>query len=744
MKYESRKSRIIITICVTTIGICIGGLATWFQISAQEAVVNASRSELEQVGIQMEILLEETIEEHVEDMTLLAEHIAEAGVKEEDVVEHLSSQSQINEFHNLFYVNSEGSGVSIEGKTQDFSQTESFLQAVKNKVFITEPYVSGETGDVLFSVSVPVVDQGEVTAVLVEETSIREFVELAERYVGGNGDVFIIDHDLNFLFSSKENHKEGETIPQDDVEYMGSENVENALADIVNGQIGSFDYKYEGMSKIMVYIPIENTQWALAINAETEVINTELVNAVGYLQFICSAIFWALVILIFYIAITQRRSYNLLEKKAYYDSLTGLPNMIKLKRDMKRILKANRDKQYAVLIYDIEKFKVLNEMYGYEMGDRVLKTTKEFRETLGGEILVFARIGDDKFGVFAEREFLGDVIGLTDKCRGYYEEIIPELIGHDIQFKCGRYYIEHGEYDADDIMNKTSIAHKNAKETKGRILCDYDVVVKTKMLRDADITNKMKDALKNKEYKVYLQPKFSVHGNELIGAESLVRWIEADGNIIFPDMFIPLFEQNGFIVELDKYILESTCAALKEWMDRGVGLLPVSVNCSRLNINTPSFIEDTVAIVDKYGIPHHLIEIEITESTSSENEEVLKALFSKLRDLGFKISIDDFGSGFSSLSMLKNLQVDTLKMDRSFFVDENEEGRSELLIDGVVKLAHNLDMYVVAEGIETIDQIEMLKAMKCDAVQGYFYSRPIPIGEFEEKYGGIMPTSLDG
>ncbi len=225
----------------------------------------------------------------------------------------------------------------------------------------------------------------------------------------------------------------------------------------------------------------------------------------------------------------------------------------------------------------------------------------------------------------------------------------------------------------------------------------------------------------------------------LIGAESLVRWIEADGSIIFPDEFIPLFEQNGFIVELDRYILEHTCISMKKWIDAGLGHLPISVNCSRLTIESSTFIEDTLETVDKYGIPHGLIEIEITESTTTKNEEVLKVLFSKLRDLGFKISIDDFGSGYSSLSMLKNLKVDTLKMDRSFFIDESVGGRADLLIDGVVKLSHNLDMYVVAEGIETKEQINKLQSMKCDAVQGYYYSKPISISEFEEKYSSIFP-----
>ncbi len=212
--------------------------------------------------------------------------------------------------------------------------------------------------------------------------------------------------------------------------------------------------------------------------------------------------------------------------------------------------------------------------------------------------------------------------------------------------------------------------------------------------------------------------------------------------MLFPGEFIPLFEKNGFIENLDKYVLQQTCKFVHHWQEMGYGYLKVSVNLSRKNLSNPSIVEEIVSIIDEYNVPHKYIEIELTESAAVENEEALSEFYSEIHSNGVKTSIDDFGVGYSSLSMLKTLHVDTLKMDRSFFVGEESAMRSDKLIDGIVKLSHSLGLYVVAEGIETGEQIEILKSAQCDAIQGYFYSKPISVDEFEEKYRGMMPKAL--
>ncbi len=738
MDKAKQKPKSFTVASVVGVTLILALLGYWFQIAVKDVVVNATIREMEKIGAQQEYILENAMEEAEEDLSLLAQYAANAHVTEETAIEFLRSQSQSEEFDNLYYVDLEGNGTSLSGTPYDFSDNASFLSALENEVFITDPHISATTGTFVFDVSAPIIEAGNTTAVLLSEFSINTLLETPGSVTYGTGDVFIVDSNLNFIFSTSENHEGREQIPEGDMTEMGIDNVTNAQNDIINNESGSFYYDYYGVSKVMVYMPISMTNWSLALNVETEAISSELSTAVDQLQTIFLGIYLFLVFLVVYIWLSQRRSVRLLVKTAYYDSLTGLPNMEKLKKDMGHVLTKNKNKPYAIAICDIEKFKVINEMYGYEMGDHVLKSMKGFADRLQEPTLIFSRIGADKFALFSGNHFLDDIDTLISECIAYHDEVIPELIDHNATFKCGRYHIELGETDVDNIINKVTLAHKTAKGTTGQALCDYDDLLKQKMVKDAEITNKMRSSLENEEFEVYLQPKFSVHGSELVGAEALVRWIEPDGSIVFPGDFIPLFEKNGFIVELDRYIFEHVCLIIRRWIDNGNGLVPVSVNLSRLNLHSTTIAEELAAIADQYRIPHHAIEVELTESAAVENEGALEALYAKLHQYGFKTAIDDFGSGYSSLSMLKNLHVDTLKMDRSFFVEGRLLKRDDMLIDGIVKLAHNLGMYVVAEGIETKEQIEMLTTMNCDAVQGYVYARPMPVSEFEDTYRELM------
>ncbi len=445
-----------------------------------------------------------------------------------------------------------------------------------------------------------------------------------------------------------------------------------------------------------------------------------------------------LLVLSEYISIVDMRSKKRLVQVAYYDSLTNLPNIMKLSIDIVEKLKKYKNKNHIIIVFDIENFKALNEMYGREIGDRVLKSFKIFFDRINDQSLVTSRIGDDKFAVFGSEKTLNDLDTLFDEVVYLLDERVPELIDYAGTYKIGRYNIENGETNFEDIMTKVNLAHQKAKTFKGQLVCDYDDTFKKKLLIEGEIISKMNNVLENKEFKVFLQPKFDAHDNTLVGAEALVRWIEDDSKMISVGDFIPLFERYGFIVQLDRYVFENTCMTIRKWMDEGLGAFPISVNCSRLNLENPNLVADIITFVDKYNVPHECIEIELTESITISNENSIDQLFKDLHHNGFRVSIDDFGAGYSSLGLLKNLHVDTLKMDRSFFINGNNARRDDILIDSIIKMSHNLGMYVVAEGIETQDQLELLRTMNCDAIQGYLYARPMPINEFEKKYSTIM------
>ncbi len=728
----------IVSVVVFLSIVFIGLITNWAKSNMNDAVISATLSEMNQIGVQSELMLEGILEDHENDLTLLAEYVAKNSVPFDEIALFLNGQSQSEDFDTLYYIDLEGNGYTLDGDYHDFSESKAYNHALNNEFIVTEPHLSLDKDDMVLDLAVPIIQEGNIVAVLYSEVFMNDFLKSVELSTGGTGDVFIVNHEMNLVFSTSENHVGTSFIPDGDVLEMGKKNVSNAQAEIISGTNGGFYYDYYGIPKVIVYFPIQNTEWALAMNVEVDGINAMLITALNIFKTVSNIVYWTVITMVIYITISNTRSKKKLVKTAYYDTLTELPNMAKLNIDVVEVLEKQKDKRYTILVFDINNFKAINEMFGREVGDRLLRGFKPFFKKINDPSLIAARIGDDKFAMFANEKTLKDLNPIFESVSVHFDEIVPELADYSGTYKIGRYNIDQGETNFEDIMTKVNLAHQRAKNTKGEILCDYNETFKQNLLTEAEITNKMKSALDNKEFKVYLQPKFSTNDNILVGAEALARWIESDGKMIYLNDFIPLFERNGFIVELDKYILENVCIAIRKWIDDGLGQFTVSVNCSRLNLENPFFVEAVVAIADKHNVPHECIEIELTESTAISNPNLIEELFSDLRKNGFKISIDDFGAGYSSLGMLKNLHIDTLKMDRSFFIGGKNARRDDMLIDSIVKMSHNLGMYVVAEGIETEEQVELLRSLNCDAIQGYFYAKPMPIDEFEEKYKSEM------
>ncbi len=737
--FSKRLSSIkIVTVIVFLSIVFIGLLTNWAKSNTDDAVINATLSEMDQIGVQIELLLEDIIEEGRDDLLLMAKYAANNNVSFDELGTFLKSQSQSEEFDTLYYIDLDGNGYSLDGTPYDFSDNESYKHALQNEFIVADPLMSYETDEMVFNFAVPVVVENEVIAVLFSDAFMTDFLKSVELKTEGTGDIFIIDHDLNLVFSTSENHVGTSFIPEGDASELGLQNISQAQSNFLLGNNGGFSYNYYGTDKVMVYFPIENTDWALAINVEVDGINATLTTAIEMFKLVSSVVYWIIIAMVFYISIANTRSEIKLKKTAYYDTLTGLPNLAKLKLDVTETLCQNENKKYSLIFFDIDNFKAINEMFGRDMGDNVLNAIKPFFESFNEPSLMIARIHGDRFAIFAGNGFLDDIRFLESFVDDYVSKNLPKMVGYGAIFKIGRYHIAPGETDFEDIIAKAGLAHARAKSTKGELFFDYDETFTQNLLTVAEITSKMKSALDNNEFKVYLQPKFSTTGNILVGAEALVRWVEDTGNMIYPNDFIPLFERNGFIVELDKYVLENVCMTISKWIDEGFGQFTISVNCSRLNLKNPLFVDGIIAIADKYNVPHECIEIELTESATILNQDTIEQLFKDLRKNGFKISIDDFGAGYSSLGMLKNLYVDTLKMDRSFFTGVKNAQRDNMLIDSIIKMSHSLGMYVVAEGIETEEQVELLKNMNCDAIQGYVYAKPMPINEFEEQYSFDM------
>lgn len=420
-------------------------------------------------------------------------------------------------------------------------------------------------------------------------------------------------------------------------------------------------------------------------------------------------------------------------KGSEYDRLTGLPNIDYFKEKCRSAQRS--DMPYAVVYCDINNFKFLNDSIGFTNGDRIIRYFSEVLTDLSYGHICAARVSADKFVYLVEykerTELEKHINEINDE---FHNRVKDSELGIRVSVVSGA-CILGGRHSVEGTIESANTARKIAK-TSGESFVLYDMELEERLKREIDIIAEFDDAIDNREFVVYFQPKIAFQGEELIGMEALVRWQKPDGTFLPPDSFIPLMEKTGTVVKLDFYVYEESCKTIRKWLDKGVDVKPVSLNVSRAHVKDHNFAKEMRALVDKYGIPTNLIELELTESIFLQDVSHVVWLMEQLKLNGFSISIDDFGSGYSSLTILKDLPADVLKIDKEFFRKGDMKSKDKIIVSGVVSLAKNLKMKVLCEGVETISQVEFLKSIDCDCAQGYFFSRPIPLDEFEKKYYG--------
>lgn len=430
----------------------------------------------------------------------------------------------------------------------------------------------------------------------------------------------------------------------------------------------------------------------------------------------------------------QNENAQIIEKLAFEDSLVGCRNLNKFMIDAESILTKNHDTKYAIIQFDVNKFKMINEMFGYDEGNRALKHISNVVANNLNESEIYARANNDNFVILMKYKEQSELVSRMTDIISEGSNVNDSNERYKLSFSAGIYKINDYNQGVKLMINKAGMAQKTIKEKQDTTDCIifYDTDLRLTMIAEKVIENQMHVALENNEFVVYLQPKYDIVRNQIIGAEALVRWITSDGNLISPGQFIPLFEKNGFVVNIDFYVLETVCQLIREWLDNGLTPVRISVNQSRLHLSNPNYVNSVYKIIEKYGVPTQYIEFEITESAFMNDIGSMMRVMSALHDLGFHISIDDFGSGFSSLNILKELPFDVLKIDREFLNETSDSQRSKTVVIYVVSMAKKLEIDVICEGVETQEQADFLREIGCYAIQGYFFAKPLPIKDFEK------------
>ena len=420
-------------------------------------------------------------------------------------------------------------------------------------------------------------------------------------------------------------------------------------------------------------------------------------------------------------------------KIIYTDMVTGGDNWLLFIKKGTSLLKRNRRGQlkYAMLHLEMRKYRSFCTCFGVHKGQELIE---KFYTALRKELRrkeTMAHQENAAFGLLLAYTEKSDLEARIQKTESVLNSVLP---GMKMYFGTGVYLVQPGEHDVEQLYNNAMIACEMSEEETDDRIAYFDIEMNNQKLWERKVEDDMERALANREYQVYLQPKISTTEEVLGGAEALVRWIHPTDGFIPPSRFIPIFEKNGFILKLDDYMLEEIARVQSEWLAQGRKLVPISVNISRAHFTREDLAEHICAIVDKYQVPHNVIELELTESAFFDDKKVLLNTVQKLRAAGFPVSMDDFGAGYSSLNSLQELQIDVLKIDADFFRGADAEERGLLIVSEVIDLAKKLNMKIVAEGIESKEQVEFLTEQACDLIQGYFYAKPMPVAEFAEKY----------
>lgn len=687
------------------------------------------------------------IERNFQTLETLASFIGSAGLDlTNSFPEYLSESFEHNEFVALSYFTKEGNGTVITGKNgislnRVLSKSAPQIQEVVNSALSGEKAISNFfegvlSGQTVFTFGVPVYRGSEIVGVLSASDNAAVFSNLLddETIMNGNAHIHLLDDSGKFLIRTSAVVTENpESIMEEP--YLDQDEIKRVQTTMDLGKQVQFTFSYKGNQYFTLLEPLDYNGWYLfcvnSVMASNEYIYTLVYAIIGF--FIVIVVIFIIMLRYAYRQIMTNNEKLL--KVAYTDSLTGIDNYARFQKVVGTAMKETED--YSLAILNVRHFKFINEMFGKEKADELLCYIAKNLKNSMQENEYVCRYSGDQFYIFL-RETKEEVI--SERLRFMIYSVID--IGNRVQssYRVDLNFgviINDGSYqDLQQMLTYASFALARSKESYQKQIAFFDIRLHEQVAVDNMIEHSMKAALDNHEFKLFLQPKVDLKTNKVAGAEALVRWIQEDGNMMFPDQFIPIFEKNGFCVQLDLYMFREACHQLREWIDEGKTPIPISVNQSKLMFYERGYVDKLCAIVAQYDISPSLITLEILENMAIDNFDAFNEKLSVLKEAGFKISLDDFGTGYSSLNTLGKLKIDELKIDRAFLLEviKGESKNARLIMEEIVEISRKIKVSTVVEGVETKENEQLIKELGCDYGQGYYYSRPINVDQFTEQF----------
>lgn len=686
-----------------------------------------------------------TIEKQIEGDLLTIQGVSaffDDTLDEQSIIERLETENNRNSFIRMSYIdrNYRATVVDIDGSvyTDVDMSDQPVIEAVMNGTLGLSDIMHDRLADediVLYAT--PVYQDDEIVGVMGATRSVDSFSTIIQQPLfGTHGLNLVIRQSGEVILALDEILQEqGNFLEMINFDSQTRKKLEQAIA---TQSAYTFSFEDSGRQYWGTINTLGYNDWYLVSVVPADYINQ------GYQQmmfvFIVTILLLIIVFsfLLLYTNHIRHVSTQRIERLAYYDDITGAYNTHKFME--LAAARLSEDKNYALVLLDLHGFKFINASFGFSVGDRLLCGVSDIlSRALGADEIYYHRFAD-QFGFLLhtqdESVIRKRVTAIMDTISAF--ELVPGD-SHPIHCYCG---IKVNQSNSNELniglmQDRAAAALAQVKNLHGNHLAFYDHTLLERAQHKNHIEQYMHAALRNREFIAYLQPKYDLHTEHIVSAEALVRWQRPDGSLVPPGDFIPIFEQNGFITQLDLYIFEEVCRTQRRWLDEGLPIVPISVNQSRLLFYQKNYLETVHGLVSKYDLDPKYIIIEVTESLATNKAEEIASVISGLHALGFSVSMDDFGSGYSSLNVLRKLSIDELKLDRDFLSSTELETRSRIILRNILELARELHITTVCEGVETRIQADQLRDMGCDIAQGYFFSRPIDIESFTKLAFGI-------
>ena len=717
------KKKLGISFLSIFIGIGIIGIliVTVYKSKIKDFVKEEAILTLKNVSSQNVLNIEDNISSKQNVVNSLAKNIeSDKNFNIENIIEKLKLYSETNGFYNMGIIDKNGVCYTTFDEKLDLSKYDYFINGMKGIGGISNGYISEDKKQILNIFTAPIYKNNKVEMILTATYESSDFSKLInissfEKY----GKTMVIDSSGK-LVSQAENIEKSNYLSSDEIDY-DKKNISKIISKNINGNEGVINYEYEGKMYISYYEKVNINDWYLVTYVPKNCVykNVEIID--GMILGESIVIYGSVLLLLFLFFMEYIKYQKKISNIVFYDNLTKEKNYQYLKLYFENMNQKSKEEKYLVVM-DIDKFKSINVMHGSEVGDEILKYIPcIFKEVLPNDEIfryqadIFVAILNGK----SEEEIREKVYKIKKKIKQDIEEKLIVTMG--LSFGVCNF----GEFDDLHSIYNNALISKN--EIKGNIkdkINFFNEDSKNKIIENRKIEAQFMDALKDNEFEVWYQPKYYMNTNKVCGAEALVRWRKKDGKLVSPAKFIPVLENSGQIIELDKAVIEMTFKNIKEMKSLGLEIKPVSINLSRVHVECLRIIEEIKELKEKYKIDSKYVSFEITESALIENNDLINKIILEIHKMGFEVNIDDYGIGNSTLNSLYSSEFDILKLDKSF-IDNIGDKKMDTIIKSTISMANELKMKIVAEGVETKEQVDFLIENDCNIAQGYYFSKPL-------------------